>query len=130
MKKIVKRFISYVTIDTQSDPYSDTTPSTENQWVLARMLEAELKAIGLSEVTMDENGYIMATLPSNIEEDVPVIGFISHYDTSPDFSAKGVKPQIVENYDGGPIVLNKEKGIVLSPDYFEDLLLYPVKRLL
>ena len=130
MKKIVKRFISYVTIDTQSDPYSDTTPSTENQWVLARMLEAELKAIGLSEVTMDENGYIMATLPSNIEEDVPVIGFISHYDTSPDFSAKGVKPQIVENYDGGPIVLNKEKGIVLSPDYFEDLLLYPGKTLI
>ncbi len=130
MKKIVKRFISYVTIDTQSDPYSDTTPSTENQWVLARMLEAELKAIGLSEVTMDENGYIMATLPSNIEEDVPVIGFISHYDTSPDFSGKGVKPQIVENYNGGPIVLNKEKGIVLSPDYFEDLLLYPGKTLI
>ena len=130
MKDIVKRFISYVTIDTQSDPYSDTTPSTEKQWVLARKLEAELKAIGLSDVTMDENGYIMASLPSNIDKDVPVIGFIAHYDTSPDFSAEGVKPQIIENYDGGTIVLNEEKGIVLSPDYFEDLLLYPGQTLI
>ncbi len=119
-----------MTIDTQSDPYSDTTPSTEKQWVLARKLEAELKAIGLSDVTMDENGYIMASLPSNIDKDVPVIGFIAHYDTSPDFSAEGVKPQIIENYDGGTIVLNEEKGIVLSPDYFEDLLLYPGQTLI
>ena len=130
MKEIVKRFISYVTIDTQSDPYSETTPSTEKQWDLARKLEAELKAIGLSDVSMDENGYIMATLPSNVDKDVPVIGFIAHYDTSPDFSAEGVKPQIIENYNGGPIVLNEEKGIVLSPDYFEDLLLYPGQTLI
>ncbi|GGD56869.1 peptidase T [Muriicola marianensis] len=111
-------------MDTQSDPASESTPSTEKQWVLARHLFEELKAIGLEDVTMDENGYIMATLPSNLNKDVPVIGFISHYDTSPDFTATGVKPRIVKNYKGEDIVLNNEKNIVLSPDYFEDLLLY------
>lgn len=130
MKPIVERFISYVTIDTQSDPYSETTPSTPNQWELARKLAAELEQIGLSDVSIDDNGYIMATLPSNIDRDVPVIGFISHYDTSPDFSGKNVKPRMVENYDGSPIVLNEEKGIVLSPDYFEDLLLYKGQSLI
>lgn len=130
MKPIVERFISYVIIDTQSDPYSETTPSTPNQWELARKLAAELEQIGLSDVSIDDNGYIMATLPSNIDRDVPVIGFISHYDTSPDFSGKNVKPRMVENYDGSPIVLNEEKGIVLSPDYFEDLLLYKGQSLI
>ena len=123
-QKIIDRFFSYITIDTQSDPNSETTPSTEKQWELARLLVEELKSIGMSEITIDENGYVMASLAANIDESVPVIGFIAHYDTSPDFSAKNVKPRIIENYNGKEIVLNKEKDVVLSPDYFEDLDLY------
>ncbi len=93
MQHIIDRFISYVTIDTQSDPGSDSTPSTEKQWKLADLLVDELMSIGMEEVTIDENAYIMATLPSNLEYEVPVIGFISHFDTSPDFTATDVKPQ-------------------------------------
>ncbi|KFF06203.1 peptidase T [Flavobacterium reichenbachii] len=124
MQHIIDRFISYVTIDTESDPNSTTTPSTEKQWNLANKLVEELKAIGLQDVTIDDKAYIMATLPSNVDHEVPVIGFISHFDTSPDFSGANVKPQIVENYDGKDIVLNAEKNIVLSPNYFKDLLQY------
>ncbi|MCK8522706.1 peptidase T [Aquimarina sp. D1M17] len=123
-KHITDRFISYVTIDTESDPSSNTTPSTEKQWDLANKLAQELKDIGLSDVTIDENAYIMATLPSNIDKTVPTIGFISHFDTSPDFTGANVKPQIVENYDGKDIVLNADNNIILSPNYFEDLKLY------
>jgi len=123
-KNIIDRFISYVTIDTESDPESDTTPSTEKQWDLANKLAKELEDIGLEEVSIDENAYIMATLPSNIEKEVPTIGFISHFDTSPDFTGANVKPQIIESYDGNDIILNKEQNITLSPDYFEDLKLY------
>ena len=121
---IINRFISYVTVDTESDPNSETTPSTKKQWDLANQLVKELKQIGLEDVTIDENAYIMATLPSNVSHDVPTIGFVSHFDTSPDFSGANVKPQIVENYDGGDIVLNKEENIILSPSYFDDLLQY------
>lgn len=121
---IIKRFISYVTIDTESDPKSNTTPSTKKQWDLAHKLVEELKAIGMQDVTIDENAYVMATLPSNVEHHVPTIGFIAHFDTSPDFTGTNVKPQIFENYHGGDILLNKEKHIVLSPDYFEDLRQY------
>jgi len=124
MQHIIDRFISYVTIDTESDPNSKTTPSTEKQWNLANKLVEELKAIGLSDVTIDDKAYIMATLPSNVDHEVPTIGFVSHFDTSPDFSGANVKPQIIENYDGKDIVLNAEKNIVLSPDYFKDLLQY------
>ncbi|VXB91893.1 peptidase T [Maribacter litoralis] len=124
MQHIIDRFISYVTIDTQSDASSDTSPSTEKQWNLANKLVAELKAIGMTDVTIDNNAYIMATLPSNVTHDVPTIGFISHFDTSPDFSGTNVKPQIIENYDGKDIVLNKEKDIILSSSYFDDLLQY------
>ncbi len=124
MQHIIDRFFSYVTIDTQSDPNSETTPSTEKQWKLARLLVEELERIGMSEVTIDDNGYVMATLAANIDEQVPVIGFIAHYDTSPDFSAENVNPRIIENYDGKDIVLNGENNIVLSPDYFDDLELY------
>ncbi|MCB0399915.1 MAG: peptidase T [Winogradskyella sp.] len=130
MQHIIDRFISYVTIDTESDPNSDTTPSTEKQWDLANKLVEELKAIGMSDVSIDDNAYIMATLPSNVDHDVPTIGFISHFDTSPDFTGANVKPQIVENYDGQDIVLNAEKNIILSPDYFEDLLLYKGQTLI
>ncbi|MGJ8714511.1 MAG: peptidase T [Maribacter stanieri] len=124
MQHIIDRLISYITIDTQSDSSSETTPSTEKQWNLANKLVDELRAIGLSDVTIDENAYIMATLPSNVEHDVPTIGFISHFDTSPDFSGTNVKPQIINNYDGKDIVLNKEENIILSSSYFDDLLQY------
>jgi len=127
---ILNRFISYVTIDTQSDPNSETTPSTSKQWDLANALVKELKAIGMQDVTIDENAYIMATLPSNVGHKVPTIGFISHFDTSPDFTGTNVKPKIVENYDGKDIILNEKDDIVLSPDYFEDLLLYKGQTLI
>lgn len=127
---IIKRFVSYVTVDTESDPTSETTPSTEKQWDLANQLTEELKQIGLQDVTIDENAYIMATLPSNVDHDVPTIGFISHFDTSPDFTGKDVKPQIIENYDGKDIVLNEAQNIILSPDYFEDLLQYKGQTLI
>ncbi|MCX7547524.1 peptidase T [Xanthomarina sp. F1114] len=127
---IIDRFVSYVTIDTESDPKSDSTPSTEKQWDLANKLVDELKAIGMQDVSIDENAYIMATLPSNVDHDVPTIGFVSHFDTSPDFTGANVKPQIIENYDGKDIVLNAEQDIVLSPDYFEDLLLYKGQTLI
>jgi tripeptide aminopeptidase len=127
---IIKRFISYVTIDTESDPNSNTTPSTKKQWDLANKLADELKVIGMQDVSIDENAYIMATLPSNLDYEVPTIGFISHFDTSPDFTGANVKPQIHENYLGGDILLNKEQNIVLSPDYFEDLRQYTGQTLI
>ena len=129
-KKILNRFLSYVKIDTESDPNSTTTPSTEKQWTLARLLAEELKRIGLVDVSIDEHAYVMGTLPSNVAHDVPAIGFISHFDTSPDFTAAKVSPQVIENYDGKAIVLNAEQNIVLSPDYFEDLLLYKGQTLI
>ena len=128
--KLVERFIRYVKIDTESDPNSDTTPSTKKQWDLANLLVKELKEMGMQEVSIDENAYVMATLPSNVSHETPTIGFISHFDTSPDFTGKGVNPQIVENYDGKDILLNKEQNIVLSPKEFEDLLLYKGQTLI
>jgi tripeptide aminopeptidase len=130
MQHIIERFISYVTIDTESDPNSQTTPSTEKQWQLANKLFEELKSIGMSDVSIDENAYVMATLPSNIDKKVPTIGFISHFDTSPDFTGANVKPQIIENYNGKDIILNTEKQIILSPDYFDDLLKYKGQTLI
>ena len=130
MQHIIDRFISYVTIDTESDPNSNTTPSTAKQWDLANKLVDELKVMGMHEVTIDENAYIMATLPSNVEHEVPTIGFVAHFDTTPDFTGANVNPQIIENYDGKDIVLNAEQNIVLSPSYFEDLLLYKGQTLI
>lgn len=130
MQHIIDRFISYVTIDTESDASSNTTPSTKKQLVLANLLVEELKKIGMDEVTIDENGYVMATLASNIEQECPTIGFIAHYDTTPDFTGANVKPQIIQNYDGGDIVLNKELNIILSPNYFKDLLQYKGQTLI
>ncbi len=121
---IIDRFVKYVTIDTESDPSNPKFPSTEKQWDLARVLEQELKEIGMEDVELDKNCYLMATLPSNIDYDVPTIGFVAHIDTSPDFTGANVKPQIHENYNGKDILLNKEQNIVLSPSYFEDLLQY------
>ena len=130
MQHIIDRFISYVTIDTESDPNSETTPSTKKQWDLANKLVEELKAIGMQDVTIDKYSYVMATLPSNVKEKVPTIGFVAHFDTTPDFTGANVNPQIVKNYDGGDIVLNKENNIVLSPSYFKDLLLYKGQTLI
>ncbi len=130
MQHIIDRFISYVTVDTESDPNSETTPSSAKQWDLAKQLVVELKAIGMQDVTIDEKAYIMATLPSNVTHEVPTIGFISHFDTTPDFTGANVKPQIISNYDGKDIVLNAEKNIVLSPSYFKDLLLYKGQTLI
>ena len=127
---IIDRFISYVKIDTQSDPNSDSTPSTKKQWDLANKLVEELKAIGMQDVTIDEHAYVMATLPANVPHTVPVIGFVSHFDTTPDFSGTNVNPQIIENYDGKDIVLNEEKNIILSPEYFEDLEQYKGQTLI
>jgi tripeptide aminopeptidase len=121
---LIDRFLSYVTIDTESDPNSDTTPSSEKQWDLARLLAEQLETMGMTEVTIDGNAYVMATLPATVSHEVPVIGFISHFDTTPDFTGKNVNPQVIENYDGGDIVLNKEQNIVLSPSYFDDLKQY------
>ena len=129
-KHILNRFISYVKIDTESDPKSTSTPSTLKQWELANKLAEELKSIGMQDVSIDANAYIMASLPSNVAHKVPAIGFVSHFDTSPDFTAANVKPQIIENYDGSDIVLNIKGNIVLSPDYFEDLLLYKGQTLI
>lgn len=124
MQHIIDRFISYVKIDTQSNPDSTTTPSTIKQWDLANKLVEELKQIGMEEVTIDENAYIMATLPSNIHHEAPTIGFIAHFDTTPDFTGTNVNPQIIKNYNGKDIVLNEDLNIILSPDYFDDLLHY------
>ncbi len=127
---ITERFIKYVMIDTESDPNNPAFPSTEKQWDLARLLEKELKAIGMQEVDLDENCYLMATLPSNLDYEVPTIGFVSHIDTSPDFTGANVKPRIVEDYQGNDIILNEEKRIILSPDDFDDLLQYKGQTLI
>ncbi len=121
---ITKRFLSYVTIDTESDPNNPEFPSTEKQWDLARLLVKELSDIGMKDITLDENCYVMATLPSNLDYDVPTIGFVSHIDTTPDYTGANVNPQIHYNYDGKDIILNEKENIILSPSYFEDLLQY------
>ncbi len=130
MQQIIDRFVKYVTVDTQSDPENPDFPSSEKQWNLAHILVDELKEIGLEDVTLDDNCYIMATVPSNVDYEVPTIGFIAHIDTSPDFTAENVKPQFHPNYDGKDIILNKEENIILSPSYFEDLLLYKGQTLI
>ena len=130
MQNITDRFLRYIKIDTQSDPNNPEFPSTEKQWDLANLLVKELEEIGMNDVSIDENAYIMATLPSNVDYKIPTIGFIAHFDTSPDFTAENVKPQIHKNYNGKDIVLNEKENIVLSPDYFEDLLLYKGQTLI
>lgn len=121
---VVERFLQYVKFDTQSDELTNMTPSTPGQMIFAQHLEKELHELGFEEITLDENGYLMATLPSNIDKEVPTIGFIAHLDTSPDMSGRHVNPRIVENYDGDDIILNTEKGVVLSPSEFPELMHY------
>ncbi|MBE6102285.1 MAG: peptidase T [Selenomonas ruminantium] len=125
MDVLVKRFKDYVGFDTQSNEDNDQVcPSTPGQMVLAKHLTEELKSLGLVDVKLDNHGYIMATLPANGCENAPVVGFISHMDTSPDASGANIKPQVVERYDGADIVLNKEQDIVLSSKEFPSLLKY------
>lgn len=119
---IVNRFIKYARIDTQSDENSSQTPSTQKQFNLAKEVEKEAVEMGLSDVSLDDNGYLMATLPSNSRKEIPVIGFIAHFDTSPDMSGENVNPRVVKNYDGSDIVLNEAKKVILSPADFPELL--------
>ena len=124
MEKVVERFIGYARIDTQSDEDSKRCPSTNKQLDLAKVLKEEMVEMELEEVSMDGNGYLMATLPSNSQRQLPALGLIAHMDTSPDMSGKNVDPQIVKNYDGKDIILNKKKNIVLSPIDFPGLKKY------
>lgn len=119
---VVDRFLKYISFDTQSDENSGVTPSTSGQMILAQELKKEMEAMGLQDITLDEHAYLMATLPANTGEKIPVIGFIAHLDTSPDMSGKNVNPRIVKNYDGTDIVLCKEGNIVLSPSMFPELM--------
>ncbi|MGG7218706.1 peptidase T [Bacillus sp. ATD] len=120
-EEIIERFTTYVKVDTQSDESIDTCPSTPGQLTLGNMLVDELKSIGMQDAAIDENGYVMATLPSNTEKDVPTIGFLAHVDTATDFTGKNVNPQIIESYDGNDIVLNEQLQVTLSPDQFPEL---------
>ena len=122
---LIDRFLQYVKFDTQSDELTNMTPSTPGQMEFAVYLEKELQKLGLTEISLDENGYLMASLPSNIDDrEVPTVGFIAHLDTSPDMSGRHVSPRIVQNYDGKDITLNADENIVLSPDEFPELLNY------
>lgn len=121
---LVDRFLHYVSFDTQSDELTNMTPSTPGQMIFAKALEKELQRMGLSEITLDENGYLMATLPANTDKELPTVGFIAHLDTSPDMSGRNVSPRIVKNYDGGEIVLCAEENVVLRPAEFPEMLHY------
>lgn len=121
MEKVVERFLKYISFDTHSDPKSGLHPSTNSQLEFSKTIAKELEELGLVDVSADENAYVYATLPSNIDEKVPVVGFVSHMDSSPDFNSKGINPQFVEDYDGEDIVLNREKNIVMSVVDFPEL---------
>ena len=129
MEKLLDKFLRYVAVDTMSDPESETQPSSAKQFDLLRMLRDELEAMGIK-AELDEFGYVMATIPSNVDKEVPAIGFIAHVDTSPDASGKDVKPQIIENYQGGDIMLNAEKDIVLKVSDFPEMQNYIGKTLI
>lgn len=121
---LTERFLKYVSFNTTSDENTKMTPSTPGQMIFAQYLVEELKSIGLQDVDLDKNGYIMATLPANTDKEIPTIGFISHMDTSPDMSGKNIKARIVENYDGNDILLNEEKVIVLETEKYPEILQY------
>lgn len=121
---VTDRFLDFVKFDTQSDELTNMTPSSPGQMEFAKYLKAILLGMGLSDVTLDENGYLFATLPSNMDRAVPVVGFIAHMDTSPDMSGRHVNPRIVKNYDGKAIVLNEAEGITLNPEDFPELVNY------
>ncbi len=124
MEKILDKFLRYVSFDTASDPMSQTQPSTAKQFALLELLLAELKKMGIADAHLDEYGYVMASIPSNTSADIPAVGFIAHVDTSPDAPGNEITPQIFPDYDGNPILLNKEKDLYLDPAEFPELLLY------
>lgn len=129
-EKLLQRLLTYVKIYSTSDPESEETPSSPQQWDMAKHLFEEMKAIGLEDVSIDEYSYVYGFIPSNIEKEVPQIGFISHFDSSPDFNGKNVNPKVWENYDGGDLILNKETGFTLSPNKFESLKQYKGQTLI
>lgn len=130
MQRVIENFLEYIKINTISDEESQTCPSTKSQLILAQKLAQQCKSIGLTEIDLDENGYISATIDSNIDKEVPVIGFIAHMDTSPDMSGENVNAKLVESYDGKDIVLNEQKKIILSPNEFPELKNYVGKTLI
>jgi len=121
MSKVIDRLLKYAALDTQSAEGASTVPSTEKQFVLAKLLVEELRGLGLKDVSMSEHGYVYGTIPANVEADCPVVGFLAHMDTSPDFSDENTRPQLIKNYDGGDIILNKALDIHMSPEIFPDL---------
>lgn len=121
---MLERFLKYVTFDTESNDNATVVPTTEGQFVFARYLEQELKNMGLSDVVLDDKGYLYATLPANTEKEMPVVGFIAHLDTSPDMSGKDVKPRVVKNYKGGDIALDAKENIVLKVSDFPEVEVY------
>ena len=121
MSSVVERFMKYVSFDTQSDDKTGLTPSTPGQMFFAQYLAEELQQIGITDVKLDHNGYVMATLPSNVEKDVPTIGFIAHIDTSPEMTGRKVHPRIIENYDGNNVILNDDEGVVLKTKDFPEI---------
>ena len=129
MEKILNRFLRYVSVNTQSDEESQSQPSAAREWDLLKMLRDELKALGV-EVSLDEYGYVMASIPSNLNYEVPAVGFIAHVDTSPDASGADIKPQIIENYDGGPIDLKGVPGLQLKPEEFPEMRQYQGQTLI
>ena len=130
MSKVVEKFLKYVSYDTKSDEESTTVPSTSGQMTLGKELVMELREMGIQDVSIDDNGYVMATIPSNVEKAIPTIGFIAHMDTSPDMLGKDINPKFVENYDGEDIILNEKSNIVLSPKDFPELKNYIGKTLI
>lgn len=129
MEKLLDKFLRYVSVETTSDPESETQPSSMRQFDLLKMLQKELQEMGI-EADLDEYGYVMATIPSNVEKDIPAIGFIAHVDTAPDASGKDIKPQIIENYGGGDILLNAEKELYLKVSEFPEMLQYVGKTMI
>lgn len=124
MENLLSRFLRYVSIDTKSDDTSESYPSTQKQFNLAKLLVEELTRMGLSDISLDEHCYVMATLPANTEKKIPVIGLVAHMDTAPDMSGENVRPRIIKNYDGSDILLNKDLNLILSPSEFPELLCY------
>lgn len=120
-EKLLKRFLKYISFHSTSKPGIDTIPSTEKQWNIAKYLYEELKNIGVEDVSIDKNGYVMGNIPSNKDKSIPIVGFIAHYDTSPDFSGENVKPKIWENYDGSDLLLNSETNFILKVSEFPEL---------
>ncbi len=130
MESVIKRFLDYISYDTHSDPESGKHPSTLSQLDFSHKIAKELKNMGMTDVVVDEKAYVMATLPSNIESKVPIVGFIAHMDSSPDYSSKSINPKFIENYDGRDIILNEDENIVMSIKDFPELLSYKGQTLI